>query len=295
MNARDTGRSLEADAPAKLNLGLRVRARRADGYHEIESVFAPIDLADRIRLRVSDADAPRVTLTLRDATPDVPGDARNLAARAAERFLATAGLSLAVEVELTKRIPSGAGLGGGSSDAGAVLRLLAEARPGALGAAQLAALALELGADVPFFLDPQPAWVTGVGERRSPLPGLPRLSLLLVNPGVRLETLEVYRAFDALSPDPGSRPALPDPAGDWRDDSLAARLRNDLEAAAVRLCPQIRRLRATLGAQGPRAVALSGSGPTLYGVFADAAAAERARRAFPESVWTRVAVIPEAR
>jgi 4-diphosphocytidyl-2-C-methyl-D-erythritol kinase len=295
VSARDTGRSLEAEAPAKLNLGLRVRARRADGYHEIESVFAPIDLADRVRLRVSEAETTRVTLTLRGASPDVPEDARNLAVRAAEGFLAAAGLSLAVEIQLHKHIPSGAGLGGGSSDAGAVLRLLSGARPGALAPAQLEALALELGADVPFFLDPRPAWVTGVGEQRSPLPGLPPFALLLVNPGVRLETLEVYRAFDALTPDPGAGPPLPDPAGDWRDEPLAARLRNDLEPAALRLCPEIRRLRAALEARGPRAVALSGSGPTLYGVFADAATAERARRALPAAVWTRVAAIPEAR
>lgn len=292
------GRVLETTAPAKVNLGLRVGPRRADGYHQIESVFAPLDLADRLQLRVREAPEPEVALSLHDAAPDVPADERNLAVRAARAFLQAAGLALRVEIDLVKRIPSGAGLGGGSSDAGAVLRLLAEAHPGALAAGALAELALGLGADVPWFLDPRPARVGGVGERIAPLAGLPRLTLLLVNPGTALPTAEVYRALDALrAPEPGGRsdaghsgsssdaPAPPD----WTGADLAAQLRNDLEPAAVRLCPEIRRLRERLLALGPRAVALSGSGPTLYAVFAGPEEARRAGRDFGAPVWTRVA------
>ncbi|MGH0028405.1 MAG: 4-(cytidine 5'-diphospho)-2-C-methyl-D-erythritol kinase [Myxococcota bacterium] len=272
---------LALETPAKVNLGLRVRARRADGYHEIESLFVPIDLCDRVELRVAKGRPAEVVLRLHDATPDVPADDRNLAARAARRFLTAGALRAAVAIDLTKRIPSGAGLGGGSSDAGAVLRLLDRAFPGALTGDALARLARALGADVPFFLDPRPARVRGVGERIEPAAGVASRVLLLVKPEARLATAEVYRARDALGPAPEPSP----------DDPL----HNDLEAAAVRLCPQVRRLRQGLLEAGARAVALSGSGPTLYGVFGDRDQARAAARRFPAPLWTRVATTAESR
>src|SRR5690606_20107592 len=119
-------------APAKLNLGLRVTGVRADGYHLLESVFVPFDLADELAIEVEPAPAARVVLAVEGGPPGLERDARNLAARAAEAFLAAAGLAAEVRIALTKRIPVGAGLGGGSSDAGAVLRLLAARFPGAL-------------------------------------------------------------------------------------------------------------------------------------------------------------------
>lgn len=282
--------TLEAFAPAKVNLGLRILARRTDGYHELTSVFAPLDLADRLVLRVAESAAPGVSLSVTGA-PDVPAGEENLAARAARGFLAESGLPLSVEIELEKQIPAGAGLGGGSSDAGAVLRALSAARPGGIGGARLRQLALSLGADVPFFLDPRPARVSGIGERLEPL-SLPALCLLLVNPGVTLPTAEVYRAFDALVPDP-SRGA----AGRARGETLplpgapALLLDNDLEPAAVRLCPALRRLRQQLRGTAPLATGMSGSGPTLFGVYPERAAAEAARQrgGFPTGVWTRVA------
>ena len=165
---------LHAAAPAKINFGLRLVGRRADGYHEIESIFLPLDLADDLRLNLRRDTEPRVTLAVEQAagTPEaaVPTDDRNLAARAARAFLESARLAAAVDIRLAKRIPAAAGLGGGSSDAGAVLRTLAAAFPDALSPDAVARLGLRLGADVPFFLDPRPALVTGVGERR----GAPR-------------------------------------------------------------------------------------------------------------------------
>jgi 4-diphosphocytidyl-2-C-methyl-D-erythritol kinase len=285
---------LRVHAPAKVNLGLRIRARRPDGYHELESVFAPLDLADRLSLRVAGSARPEVTLRVTGGA-GVPEDDTNLAARAARRFLEAAGLDLRVEIELDKRVPAGAGLGGGSSDAAAVLRALDAWRPGAVAAGTLHELALGLGADVPYFLDPRPARVSGVGERREPL-ALPALCLLLVNPGLALSTAEVFRAFDALVPDPRA----PGP-GDARSETGALHvrgapdlsLRNDLEPAAIRLCPAIRRLRAQLAGLSPRAlgVGMSGSGPTLYAVYPDAAGAERALAGagFRDPVWARVA------
>jgi 4-diphosphocytidyl-2-C-methyl-D-erythritol kinase len=273
-------------APAKLNLGLRILARRPDGYHELASVFVPLDLADAIELEIASAPRPELTLELAGECAGVPADASNLAMRAAAAFLAAAGLSRALRLRVTKRIPVAAGLGGGSSDAGAVLRGLAARFPGALTAPALARLALELGADVPYFLAPRPARVGGIGERSEPLSGLPELACLLVNPGVPLATAGVFAAFDA-------RPA---PARPAFDRELGLDLGNDLEPAALRLCPGIAPLRERLLALGARAVGLSGSGPTLFGIFPDAAAASRAlaEAAFAPPIWARVAVAPKA-
>jgi 4-diphosphocytidyl-2-C-methyl-D-erythritol kinase len=199
-----------------------------------------------------------------------------------------------VRLCLTKRIPAAAGLGGGSSDAGAVLRALAALAPGALPPGALAALALRLGADVPYFLDPRPALVGGVGERIAPCSGVPARTLLLVNPGLPLATGEVFRAFDALAP-PGA-PAgggAPARAGPQAAGAPVAGPSNDLEAAAVRLCPPVARLREALRRVGARAVGMSGSGPTLFGVFDDAAGAEAALSRLGElrarsPLWARV-------
>jgi 4-diphosphocytidyl-2-C-methyl-D-erythritol kinase len=304
-------------APAKVNLGLRITGIRPDGHHELESVVAPLDLGDDVVVDATPAAGPSVDLVLEaGAAPagDVPAGPANLAARAAAAFLERAGLACAVVIRLTKRIPAAAGLGGGSSDAGAVLRALAEGFPGAIEPSALAALALGLGADVPFFLDPRPARVGGIGERVEPLPGVPELALLLVNPGIPLATADVYRAFDALRPggsgpasaamavrlepllrdggswSPRGRPGGPDAAA-----ALEGLLRNDLEPAAVRLCPPIARLRGGLRAAGAQAVGLSGSGPTLLGVFESAAAAAEARGRFAPPVWARVATTLESR
>ena len=280
------GARVQVFAPAKLNLGLRILGRRANGYHEIESVFAPLDLADQIGLEITPSNRPEVTLALAGAPAGVPADATNLAVRAAADFLAAAGLARAVRIFLTKSIPAAAGLGGGSSDAGAVLRALAASFPDALEEPALARLALRLGADVPYFLAPCPARVGGIGERIQPLADFAPLACLLVNPGVPLSTAAVFAAFDA-------RPARSPPA---LDRELGLDLGNDLEPAAERLCPPIAALRERLRALGARAVGLSGSGPTLFGIFPDAAEAARALAgaAFARPVWARVAEAAKA-
>jgi 4-diphosphocytidyl-2-C-methyl-D-erythritol kinase len=288
-------------APAKINLGLRVRGRRSDGYHELDSVFLPLDLADEVELAATAG--AEVTLDLAGATAGVPGGDANLALRAGRAFLEAAGLPGGLAIRLRKQIPAAAGLGGGSSDAGAVLRALAGLHPGRVPPERLRALALGLGADVPFFLDPRPARVRGVGERIEPLPGVPALALLLASPGLPLATAEVYRAFDALAPaltpdgvDPTLRAlrAIRDAGGDAgrvARSELEAAVRNDLEPAAARLCPPVTRLRARFGTLGALAVGLSGSGPTLYGVFPDREAAERALGSLDLAApgWSRVA------
>ena len=158
---------------------------------------------------------------------------------------------------------------------------------------------------MPYFLDPRPALVRGVGEQVEPLAGLGPLAVVLANPGLRLATAAVYAAYDALVPAPGVKidaslskrvaQAWPDSGPPGAD--FAALLANDLEAAAIRLCPPVASLRRQLEAAGALAVGMSGSGPTLFGVFADAgaAAAGLARAGFEPRVWARVATTVESR
>jgi len=302
---RPASRSLRCHAPGKINLGLRIVGRRADGYHELESLFAPLDLGDDVEVAVSESTAFEVKLELEGAGEAIPADETNLACRAAKAFAEAAGLSCRVELQIEKRLPAGAGLGGGSSDAGAVLRALRDLFPGAVDGSRLAELALELGADVPFFLDPRPARVSGIGERLEALDGLPSLPVLLANPGVALATADVFRTFAAI------QPALTKSAHDRRIPPLSGAtgpgwaftgatglsLENDLEPIAVRLCPPIARLQRQIRAAGAQAVGMSGSGATVFGLFESAEAAKRAleEAAFEAPVWARVAATQESR
>jgi 4-diphosphocytidyl-2-C-methyl-D-erythritol kinase len=291
-------------APAKVNLGLAVVGRRADGYHELESVFAPLDLADEVELVLARDGETSVELSVLGAGQGVPAGPENLAARAARAFLEAAGVRARVRIALAKQIPAAAGLGGGSSDAGAVLRALADALPDALAPAALERVALGLGADVPFFLDPRPALVSGVGELRAPLPGaLPSLALVLANPGTPLPTARVFAAYAARGAPPSPRgrvaarlrEALAAPV-EALPGRLAALLENDLEPAAEALCPALGPLREALRRAGALAVGLSGSGATLYGVFASppAAAVALAGGGLGPGTWARVARTLEA-
>ena len=249
---------------------------------------------------MEEAAATRVFLELAGEAEGIPAGAENLAVRAGERFLETAGLRRVLRIRLAKRIPAAAGLGGGSSDAGAVLHGLAGLFPGVLDQAALLRLAVSLGADVPFFLDPRPMLVSGIGERCEPLPGpWPARALVLANPGVALSTAEVYQAFDASAPagaPPRLRPLLEAVRGAPADGrALAALLENDLEPAALRLCPAIAKLREVLREAGALAVGMSGSGPTVFGVFGSEQEAESALGRLRAAVWARVARTRESR
>jgi 4-diphosphocytidyl-2-C-methyl-D-erythritol kinase len=265
-------------APAKVNLGLRVVGRRADGYHLLESAFAPLDLADRLRIQIEPAPATEVRLDLVGHAGGVPAGPENLVVRAARAYLKAAGVEARVSIELDKVVPVGAGLGGGSSDAATTLLALSEHFANAIALQELAAIALSLGADVPFFLDPRPAWVTGVGEQIAPFEEpLPALDLVLVTPSPGLPTADVFRGFDATLTPPGASRSMPPLRGSpgrnliaaLEDEGphLAELLTNDLEPIATQLRPAIQRIRGELERIGARTVAMSGSGPTVFGLF----------------------------
>jgi 4-diphosphocytidyl-2-C-methyl-D-erythritol kinase len=300
-----SSRRLQCHAPAKINLGLRILNRRTDGYHELESLFAPLDLGDEVEVEVSDAADLDVMLEVDGADERVPTDSTNLAFRAAARFAETTGLRSRIRLRVIKRIPAGAGLGGGSSDAGAVLRALHELFPGALDRSVLSEIALGLGADVPFFLDPRPAIVRGIGERIEPVSGAPAMAVLLANPGIPLATADVFAAFDAIGPaltEPSSKRTIPTLSGamgpGWGFVGAAGLgLENDLEPIAVRLCPPVARLRERVRASGARAAGMSGSGPTVFGLFDSTSAAEAAfaKASFEAPIWARVATTLDSR
>lgn len=266
-----------------MNLSLEVLGRRPDGYHELRSVMVPISLADELDLRVSLEPGIRVEVE----GADLPLGPSNLVHRAAALFLDAIGeRARGVEIRLVKRIPVGAGLGGGSSDAASTLVGLDRLLGARLEEPALAALALRLGADVPFFLLGRPALATGIGERLVPLPPFPPLWMVLLNPGFAVSTAWVYRELDAAA----GRDARLTPPGDQvtidrfleGPASAGRALRNDLERVTLRAYPPLRDLKAELSACGAVGTLMSGSGPTIFGIFLDERAAcsgyERLRR-----------------
>lgn len=301
---------LEILAPAKLNLGLRILDVREDGYHCLESIFVPVDWADEVRVELLAGDAREIDFELAwapdavgRASVQVPDGSENLAYRAARGFFELAGRPLSVRVRLTKRLPSAAGLGGGSSDAGAVLRALARLRPDWVSPEAQSRLAVSLGADVPFFLDPRPAFVTGIGEKVDTLDDFPELHLLLANPGEPLRTADVFAAWDALSPSltpvpPGSTlrslsaflaPQAERAEFDWAQ--LTDLLVNDLSGVAEQLCPPMAQLMSKVSECGARGVGMSGSGATIFGIFdsQEQARSVQEQLALGERGWSRLA------
>ena len=260
---------IERLAPAKLNLGLEILRRRADGYHEIETIFLPLRLADRLEIRHASLGAG---IRLSIAGAELPVDRANLVWRAAERVCAELGAAADLEIFVDKRVPIAAGLGGGSSDAAATLLALETLFDRALGDAVRQRIALELGADVPFFLDPKPALGRGIGERLEAVPGVPEMHWVLVAFPFPISTAEAYAEATrelTLPRDPSSIGALLGPSG------LLASPRNDLEASAVRRHPEIRAVRRALESVGALATGMTGSGPTVFGRFADERAARQ--------------------
>lgn len=265
-------------APAKVNLFLHVGAVEADGYHPLASLVAFADVGDRLTVEPADGLSLAVTGPFAAA---LAGEGDNLVLRAVRALGAAAGVGdPGLRITLDKQLPAAAGLGGGSSDAGAVLKLARDALGLPFDDAALAEIAAGLGADGPMCLHARAAWAEGRGDVLTFETGLPPLPALLVNPGVPSSTGAVYRAFDAGSPGEARRPG---PPAVW--DALSvidwlAIQRNDLEAPAVTLAPAIgEALAATAALPGARLTRMSGSGATVFALFDTAAAAEAAGRA----------------
>ncbi|NVO17174.1 MAG: 4-(cytidine 5'-diphospho)-2-C-methyl-D-erythritol kinase [Rhodoplanes sp.] len=260
---------LEETAPAKVNLTLRILGRRSDGYHELESLVTFTSLGDRLTLRKG------ASLGLDVSGPTAPQAgpvADNLVLKAA-RLLGehVPGLTFGA-FDLIKRLPAGGGLGGGSSDAAAALRLLARLNDLPLDDPRLDEAALKTGADVPVCLDPRPRIMRGVGELLSATVMLPALFAVLVGPGFPLATKDVFSTLGLAA---GERRGEPISDGDLPTDAdglyeYLAENGNDLEAPAIRLAPAVGELIATLRRlRGCRLARMSGSGSTCFALFDD--------------------------
>jgi 4-diphosphocytidyl-2-C-methyl-D-erythritol kinase len=247
-------RSVRVGAPGKVNLYLEVIGKRPDGFHDLETIFQTIELHDVVDVTVGASGAAAIALACDD--PSVPADDRNLAWRAAAAYRRARPALGNVAVTLAKRIPHGAGLGGGSSDAAAVLRALQKLAPEPLAPPELASIALEIGSDVPFFLVGGTAHASGRGEVLTPLPDLGELPLTIVQPPVECATPAVFRALTAE--ERGPRPLRG--AASWHEGAdPAGWLFNRLTDAAVRVAPAVGEVLAWLAGRATAHV-MTGSG-----------------------------------
>ena len=272
---------LRAVAPAKVNLHLRILGRRADGYHDLETVFQAVDLCDVLYVRREGSEVELV------AEGDDAGPLEeNLIVRAARAYLAAAGLGgEGLRMRLEKRIPVGAGLGGGSSDAAATLLALDRLFQGALAPARIADVASEIGSDVAFFLGESPlALGRGRGElieARNPLPSLPGVVVL---PPVRVSTRDAYgelaRAREVGEDSGLAAQGLLVAPTDW--DQMAARAANDFEEAVCHAHPPVSDALAALRATAPLVALVSGSGSASFALYHDESGAERAAAALSQ-------------
>jgi 4-diphosphocytidyl-2-C-methyl-D-erythritol kinase len=285
-----TSGAVEIDAPGKVNLILRVLDRRGDGYHNLWSVMQTVELADTVT--VEEVPASGVTLTCEGA--DLPSGAGNLAYRAAECVLQRVGHAKGVRIQIRKRLPVAAGMGGGSSDAAATIRALAFLFHTRWSPKEMAELGQEIGSDVPFFFYGPTALVQGRGEQVAPLPLEGEGWLVLVNPGIAISTAWAYgqladaraRAGQAIRTPPVFSDA-PDSSVKWA--KMVALMENDFGPVMEAAHPDLRDLRMRLLKLGAQAALLSGSGSTVFGVFPSEEAAKQAAHPLEEqsglAVW----------
>lgn len=271
---------LKIFAPAKVNLHLQVLGRRPDGYHELATLMQPLSLGDELTI---DDQAEELIFTCDD--PELLED--NLAEKAARLWFQAAERPPRAALHLSKKVPVAAGLGGGSSDAAAALIGLNAIHGSLLPPGRLVELALSLGADVPFFLAGATGWCTGIGEKVELWPDFPLLNYVLVNPGFPVSTAQIYAEWDLAWTNPSVVNTIYRPPKAASD--LDGLLRNDLEFATQKAFPQVEDLQRALREAGAMGALMSGSGPTVFGVFPNAGAAAKAaeRLASQQDWWVR--------
>jgi 4-diphosphocytidyl-2-C-methyl-D-erythritol kinase len=268
-------------SPAKINLILKVLRRREDGYHDIASLMQKVSLADEMEFSPR-----REGIALACPGSHLPTGEGNLVVRAARALFAEAGFADGVEITLRKRIPTAAGLGGGSSNAATTLTVLNDLFQFGFDRERLIRIGARLGADVPFFLYDSTAWAFGIGEILEPAEPPPGMWLVLVNPGFEVPTKWVYQSLNLPLTKTPLKYSIPSFSG---IRELAAALSNDLEKVTVARYPVLEELKGFLLRQGALGSLMSGSGPTVFGLFEnepDAIQAEGAlRTSYPYAVF----------
>lgn len=285
-------------SPAKVNLFLKILQRRGDGFHELQTIMAPLDFGDEIVLAARPSG-----ITLECDLPSLPTDDRNLAVRAAKLLAQTFGVHRGAHIRLQKRIPIAAGLAGGSSNAAAVLNGLNRLWRLSASAQQLGELAATLGSDINFFIKPRAAICTGRGEQVATISHQLRCAVLLVNPGFGISTKWAYQMW---SPDAAATLTPPAPEvsllvqamarGDCA--GLGRYLYNSLEAPSVHKFPVLHLLKQAMARHGAAGALMSGSGATVFGLFeriSEATAAAVSIQAnFGPSMWTKVCGVSQS-
>ncbi|MFO7931841.1 MAG: 4-(cytidine 5'-diphospho)-2-C-methyl-D-erythritol kinase [Desulfosalsimonas sp.] len=277
---------MQIHAPAKINLYLDVVGRRSDGYHELVSLMCLIGIHDTVRFSFAPADQPD-GIAVECSHPGVPPGRSNLAYRAASEFFAETGLNPPrVAISIEKQIPVGAGLGGGSSNAAAVLCGLNRYFGCPVSAERLMELGCFLGADVPFFIFGRPAVATGIGEKLSEFRGLPSMPVVVIYPGQPLSTAEVYKKLNlALTKSEKINKKFIFKPG-WVAEDVSKQLFNALEKTAEELCPEIGEAKKALLSSGATGAIMTGSGSSVFGIYADTRTAESAcRRLSGQGRW----------
>jgi len=246
---------------AKINLGLRITGCRPDGYHDIETLFYPVSLCDALELVVDPDEHGKDTLTISGLEiPGIPED--NIVLRAVRSLRETIHVPY-LRIHLHKNIPSGAGLGGGSSDAAFMLKAVHRTFGLPLSADELKNIAARLGSDCPFFIDCQPAFASGRGEILAPADYiLEDYYAVLVNPGIKVSTREAYENCNPSKPEFSLEELIKHPVTEWKDIIV-----NDFEKTVFVIHPQIKEIKQALYGSGAYYSSMSGSGSTVYGIF----------------------------
>jgi 4-diphosphocytidyl-2-C-methyl-D-erythritol kinase len=260
-------------SPAKINLFLQITGRRPDGYHDLFSLLCCVSLFDIVVLQY---DTNKIVIE--SSHPDIPLDETNLAHKAAALFFKTLGVADGVKIAIKKNIPIAAGLGGGSSNAASVLRGLNQHYGYPFSRDQLSDMGLCLGADVPFFLYQKPALAAGVGEKLEAYTDQLPTHVILVNPGFRVSTAVVFQNLNLRLTKCKKIITRPSLKKTGFDASL--HLCNDLEAVTISKHPEINSVKMQLVQQGALGALMSGSGPTVFGLFSDPDQASKAMQAF---------------
>jgi 4-diphosphocytidyl-2-C-methyl-D-erythritol kinase len=276
-------------APAKVNLYLRVLGKRRDGYHLIDTIMVPVSLFDVIeirRLRFKGTKSANARITVSCDHPSVPRGEKNIVSRAARLLMQRVDTDQAVHIRIRKRIPIGAGLGGGSTDAAATLIGLNRLFKLRLSNGRLEKLALSLGADVPFFIRARPARAGGIGERLRPLGGMAHFWLVIIYPGFPVSTAWAYKSLPRKLTKPIVNTSIATSLQSL--DKLVGLLVNDLESVTLDRYPKIRLLKKMLLREGAVSGLMAGSGSAVFGIFKSKGEAQKAlhRLRYEEGVQT---------
>jgi 4-diphosphocytidyl-2-C-methyl-D-erythritol kinase len=263
-------------SPAKINLFLQVTGKRADGYHDLATLMCCVGLYDTVSLTLS-----RSETTVTCYNPNVPNDKTNLAARAAGLFLASLNKHQGVKIFIEKNIPVAAGLGGGSSNAASVLLGLNRYYGDPFNHQELTSMGLSIGADVPFFIYRKPAIASGIGEKLKAFHGLLPFKIVLVYPGFSVSTADIYKNLDLRLTKCNKNFNIN--TFNNKDFNVRHHLCNDLETVTVARHQDILSVKDALVSHGAEGTLMSGSGPTVYGLFSDSGKAQRAKHALAKN------------